>query len=85
MDLHEQLRTYIADRFLFDASAKIEPDQSLMRSGILDSTGAMDLVMYLEDTFKIKVADSELVPQNLDSINNLAAFVQRKAGVKAGR
>jgi acyl carrier protein len=85
MDLHEQLRAYIADRFLFDPQAKIEPDQSLMRSGVLDSTGAMDLVMYLEDTFKIKVADAELVPQNLDSINNLASFVQRKAGVNAGR
>ena len=74
----ETIRSFIADRFLFDPGAKIEPGKSLIKSGVLDSTGAMELVLFLEDTFKIKVADAELVPQNLDTLRDITAFVQRK-------
>lgn len=84
MDVSEQIRAFIADRFLFDANAKVDPAQSLMQSGILDSTGAMELVLFLESTFSIRIADAELVPQNLDSINSIAAFVQKKRGAAAG-
>src|SRR5215468_7099156 len=83
MSIAEQIRGFVADRFLFDPAAKIDPAQSLMKSGILDSTGAMELVMFLETTFTIRVADSELVPQNLDTIAAIEAFVQRKAGATA--
>lgn len=78
MDLHEQIRRFIAERFLFDASAAIDPAQSLMKAGVLDSTGAMELVFFLEDALGVKVDDTDIVPANLDSINNLAAFVERK-------
>lgn len=82
----ETVRAFIADRFLFDPGARIEPGQSLIKAGILDSTGAMELVFFLEETFKIKVADSELVPQNLDTLRDISAFVHRKLaqGVGAG-
>lgn len=80
MDVAEQVRAFIADRFLFDASAAVDPEQSLMKSGILDSTGAMELVLFLETTFGIRVADAEMVPQNLDSVQHIAAYVARKRG-----
>lgn len=83
MDTREQIRAFIAERFLFDANAPIDPASSLIQGGILDSTGAMELVLFLEDTFKIRVADNELVPENLDGINKLAAFVERKRAVRA--
>lgn len=83
MSVAERVRAFIADRFLFDPVATIDPSQSLMKSGILDSTGAMELVLFLEDTFVITIADAELVPQNLDTIRDIAAFVERK-GAGAG-
>lgn len=83
MDTREQIRAFIAERFLFDARAAIDPASSLIQGGILDSTGAMELVLFLEDTFKIRVGDTELVPENLDGIDKLAAFVERKRAVRA--
>ena len=80
MKVSERIHKFLADRFLFDASAVIDPAQSLMNAGILDSTGAMELVLFLEDEFKIRVADTELVPENLDSIRQIAAYVSRKTG-----
>lgn len=79
MKPNECIRKFLADRFLFDQSAAIDPAQSLMKTGILDSTGAMELVLFLENEFKIKVADSELIPENLDSIDRIAAYVSRKS------
>lgn len=75
----ELIRAFIADRFLFDADAAIDPRQSLIKAGVMDSTGVMELVFFLEETFLIKVADVELIPQNLDTLTNIAAFVQRKS------
>lgn len=83
MTTTERIRKFLADRFLFDETAAIDPAQSLMKAGILDSTGAMELVLFLEDEFKIRVADSELVPENLDSIRQIAAYVSRKAETRA--
>ncbi len=79
MKPNDRIRKFLADRFLFDENAVIDPAQSLMKAGILDSTGAMELVLFLEDEFKIKVADNELVPENLDSIDRIAAYVSRKS------
>ena len=78
VELQEQIRSFIAERFLFDKGAPIDAGQSLMKAGILDSTGAMELVMFLESSFGIKVEDAEIVPANLDTVQALAAFVARK-------
>lgn len=83
MDVAGKVRVFLAERFLFDAGAPIAIDQSLMKAGILDSTGAMELVLFLEDAFSIKIADTELVPQNLDTIQAIAALVERKRGASA--
>lgn len=79
MELTTQIRDYIIENFLFgDASPLADDQMSLLDNGIIDSTGVMELVAFLEGDFGLSIADEELVPENLDSVANLAAFVQRK-------
>jgi acyl carrier protein len=79
MDLRTRIREYIIESFLFgDAEPLTGDGQSLLESGIVDSTGVMELVAFLEGDLGISVADEELVPDNLDSVDNLVAFVRRK-------
>lgn len=80
--LEQQISSYIAKNLMFDETAQIPRSDSLLELGVMDSTGAMDLVMYLESEFGITVADEELVPENLDSIERIAAFVKRKTTEK---
>jgi acyl carrier protein len=73
------LRTFVVDNFLFgQGDADLSDDDSFLERGIIDSTGVLELVGFLEETYGIKVEDDELVPANLDSIRNATAFVARK-------
>jgi len=75
----EKIRTFIFENFLFDASSDtLANDTSFLEQGVIDSTGVLELVEWLEESFGIKVEDTELVPENLDSVNKLAAFITRK-------
>jgi acyl carrier protein len=81
MAIEERLRTFIQNNFLLgDKNRAIKEDESFLQSGIIDSTGVLELVNFIEETYKIKVEDEELVPENLDSIQNLIAYIQRKQG-----
>jgi len=75
----QQIKDFILKNFLFtdDASA-LKNDQSLMSSGVLDSTGILELITFVEDTFGIKVSDDEMLPGNFDSVDAVSAFVSRK-------
>jgi acyl carrier protein len=64
------------------APEELDDSVSFLESGIMDSTGIMELVMFLEEEFEIKVQDAEMVPENLDSVNNLVKYLQGK-GVSA--
>jgi acyl carrier protein len=77
--VEERVRLFLADRFLFDPQGQIDPKASLIGTGILDSTGAMELVMFIEEQFGFEVADNELIPANLDSIEKVAAYIGRKS------
>ncbi len=79
MSTEQKLRKYILETYLFttDDSA-LANDDSFLDKGIIDSTGILELVMYLEEEFGLAVADEELLPDNLDSINNLVKFVASK-------
>jgi acyl carrier protein len=77
MDTAETVRRFVAGTFLFDANGNLAGSQSLLDSGVIDSTGVLELVLFLEQTFQIKVADKDLVPENLDTIDNIARFVER--------
>jgi acyl carrier protein len=74
-----KIREFIIENFLFGASNGLQDDTSFLEEGIIDSTGVLELVTFLEENFEIQVADEELIPENLDSINNVAAYLERKA------
>jgi acyl carrier protein len=78
MTIKERIRTYIRNNFLFGNDAGILDEGSLLDAGIVDSTGAMELVSFLESEFGLLVHDQDLVPENLDSIAAMAAFVVRR-------
>lgn len=74
-----ELRQFIVDNFLMgDAAALPGDSDSFLETGVIDSTGMLEMVMFLEQNFDLKVADRELVPENLDSFSNLVQFVGRK-------
>jgi acyl carrier protein len=75
----KKLREYVFDNFLFtDEENALGNDDSFMEKGIIDSTGILEVITFIEEDFGITVKDEELIPENLDSINNLSAFIQRK-------
>ncbi len=76
----QQIRSFIFENFLFETDEDgLDNDDSFLEKGIIDSTGVLELVEWLEDTFDITVDDDELIPENLDSVNQLAAFIAGKA------
>lgn len=81
MTTASEIRAFVIENFLFgDTSATLTEDMSLIENDLVDSTGILELVAYLEDHFGIAVADAEIVPANLDSISAIAAYVARKTG-----
>jgi acyl carrier protein len=81
-DVRFKMRAYIMDNFLMsEDDTVLEDGQSLLDTGVIDSTGVLELIQCLEETFGIAVEDDELIPENLDSVDNLVAFVGRKQRV----
>ena len=78
MDIKQQVRAFITSNFYVADPSTLADDASLLDQGIIDSTGVLEIIMFLEDTFGFKVADSEMMPENLDSIENIASFVARR-------
>lgn len=79
LEKKEKIRNFIIETFLFDtADATLDDDESLLDSGVVDSTGVLELVSYIEEEFGIEVKDEELVPENLDSLNKLASYIEKK-------
>jgi acyl carrier protein len=81
-EARQKLRTFILENYLFtqDETA-LADDDSFLDGGILDSMGILELIEFLEDSFGIKVEGDELIPDNLDSINNILQFMASKAQV----
>jgi acyl carrier protein len=78
MNTAEEIRKFITTNFYVADPAKLADDASFLDQGIIDSTGVLEVVTFLEDKFGIVVGDNEMLPENLDSVRNLAAFVERK-------
>lgn len=86
MDIGKITRTFITKNFLSsDRSKMLEDSTSFLESGLVDSTGVLEIIQFLEETFAISVDDDELIPENLDSIENLRAFVARKLTEQSGQ
>ncbi|MBN2021978.1 MAG: acyl carrier protein [Pirellulales bacterium] len=74
----QTLRQFIKDNFLFGREPDFADEDSFLEMGLIDSTGVLELVAFLEREQGVTIEDRELVPENLDSINNILRFVQRK-------
>ena len=77
-DYKELLRGYIIDNFLFGDGEKLGNETPLFEKGIIDSTGVLELLAFIEENFKIKVKDEELVQSNFSSISTIEKFIQSK-------
>ena len=81
-NIEQELRQFVIDNFLFgQGNGHLKNDDSFLDRGIIDSTGVLELVAFLEEKYQIKIQDRELIPDNLDSINNLIRFVESKLQV----
>ena len=78
MSIADEVREYIKENFLFGNDQKIGDGESLLDAGVIDSTGAMELVSFIETKFEVEVSDRDLVPENLDSISAITGFITRK-------
>jgi len=79
-DIRSKVRLFVVENFLFGNEDGVKDDTSFLDEGIIDSTGILEMVSYLEEEFSISVDDEELVPENLNSINNVVAYLERKIG-----
>ncbi len=81
--IEQEIRQFIIDNFLFgDLATELSNDDSLLYRGIIDSTGALELITFLQDMYEIQILDDELLPQNLDSVNGLVQFINRKVQMR---
>jgi acyl carrier protein len=75
------IKEYVKDNFLLGDGGEPEEETSFLESGIIDSTGILEMIAFLEEKFGISVDDDEIVPENMDSLKNIADFLQRKLAV----
>jgi acyl carrier protein len=83
--IDHEVRQFVIDNFLFGQGGTLTNDESFLESGIIDSTGVLELVGFLEQHFKIAIEDRELVPANLDSVSRVVQFVERKRQSREAR
>ena len=82
--IEQAIRQFLATNFfLGDDPASLAGSTSLIEAGVIDSTGVLELVGFLEEHFEIRIQDDELVPENLDTIDNIVQFVTRKSGAES--
>jgi acyl carrier protein len=72
------VREFIIENFIIDTAEDLREEDSLLERGIIDSTGVLELVAFIEEKFGITVEDEELIPENLDTIRDIAEFIRRK-------
>ena len=74
----QQIRNFIRDNFLFADTSTLGDSDSFLDGGIIDSTGILELIAFIGKTYDIAVTDEEMIPDNLDSVNKVAAYVASK-------
>ncbi len=78
MSIEKEIRRFIEESFILDGDGDLGDEDSLLEGGIIDSTGVLELVAFLEENYHFKMEDEELLPDNLDSIKNISQFIQKK-------
>jgi acyl carrier protein len=81
MEVLPKVRSFVTTNFYVADPGALADDASLLDAGIVDSTGVLEVVQFLEADFGVKVEDHEIIPENVDSIARIAAFVKRKKGI----
>jgi acyl carrier protein len=76
--IEAQVRDFLFTNFIFDASTQLGTEDSLMENGVVDSTGILEVIMWVESNFDVHVEDSEVLPENFDSIGNMTRYVLSK-------
>lgn len=77
--IEEKIRNYILENYLFtDDQSSLGSDDSFIERGVLDSTGILEVISFLEDEFNIRVEDEEMIPENLGSVNSIVSYIGRK-------
>lgn len=74
----DTVRHFVVENFLFGDGELLKEDTSFLESGIIDSTGILELVFFLEETYDMKIEDDELIPENLDNLRKIVQFLGRK-------
>ena len=82
-DVQSEIYQFIVNNFMFGQADGLRNDESLLQRGVIDSTGVLELVSYLQDNFNITVEDSEIVPANLETVQGIVAYVGKKLNRKS--
>jgi acyl carrier protein len=78
VDIASEVRDFVITSFLFGKADRLTDDDSLLDNGVIDSTGVLELVSFVQDRFDIEIESDEIIPANLDSIHNLVEYIGRK-------
>ncbi len=78
MEHIETVRKFIVENFLFGEGEKLKDETSFLNSDIIDSTGILELIAFLEETYDFNIEDAEMVPENFDSLINISSYLTRK-------
>jgi acyl carrier protein len=76
--MHDQIRDFVVKNFLFGDADKLNDNTPFLENGVVDSTGLLEIIEFLETTFDITIEDHELLPENLNSIENIMRFIREK-------
>ena len=82
MNYAKEIKDFVVSNFLFGDAGTLKNDTSFLSGGIIDSTGMLEMIMFLENTYDIKIDPAEMIPDNLDSIDRIVQFLGRKNGGK---
>ncbi len=85
LNLRDRLRSFITENYMFGQAREFHDADSFLEMGIIDSTGVLELVGYLEKEFALHIEADEIIPENLDSVERLSAFLARKGVTTADR
>ena len=80
MNYAQEIKDFVVTNFLFGDAGTLQNDTSFLSSGIIDSTGMLEMIMFLENTYDIKIEPAEMIPDNLDSVDRIVQFLGRKKG-----
>lgn len=79
-DLERRVREFVIQNFVFEDDGSLQGNTSFLDSGIIDSTGVLELIEFLERSYGVKIEDQEIIPENLDSVSNIVSFLRYKLG-----